>query len=179
MRDAIVAVRPQPFDAGKLGKPARGTAPGKDGNKVDSLGDQRTRDRDDSLLDELFKATKRADAGAGVNGADPAGMARAPCFEQVEGFRSAHLPNRDAVGAQAQRGPHKVRQAGDAILGAQRHQIGRGTLQLAGVFDDDDTIRALGDLRQKGIGERGLAGEVPPATKILARAATASRSVSA
>lgn len=101
MRDAVVAVRPQPFDAGKLGKPARGTAPGKDGNKVDSLGDQGARDGDDSLLDELFKATKRADAGAGVNGADPARMAGAPRFQKVEGFRSAHLANGDAIRAQA------------------------------------------------------------------------------
>ena len=32
--DAVVAVRPQPFDAGKLGKPARGTASGQDGNNT-------------------------------------------------------------------------------------------------------------------------------------------------
>ena len=34
--DAVVAVRPQPFDAGEFGQPARGTAPGKDGNEVDA-----------------------------------------------------------------------------------------------------------------------------------------------
>ena len=65
MRDAVVAVRPQPLDAGKLGEPARGTAPGKDGNKVDSLGDQGARDGNDSLLDELFKTAQRADAASG------------------------------------------------------------------------------------------------------------------
>ena len=62
---------------GEFGQPARGTAPGKDGNKVDGFRDQSARDRDDSLLDELFKATQRADAGAGMNGADPARMPRA------------------------------------------------------------------------------------------------------
>ena len=80
MRDAVVAVRPQPFDAGKLGQPARGTAPGKDGNKVDGFRDQSARDRDDGLLNELFKATQRADAGARMDGADAARMARAPGF---------------------------------------------------------------------------------------------------
>ena len=64
MRDAVVAVRPQPFDAGEFGQPARGTAPGKDGNKVDGLGDQRARDSDDALLNELFKTAERANAGA-------------------------------------------------------------------------------------------------------------------
>src|SRR5690606_36154656 len=96
MRDAVVAVRPQPFDAGKLGQPARGTAPGKDGNKVDGLGDQRARDGDDSLLYELFEATECANAGASVDGSDPARMARAPRFQKVEGFRSAHFADGDA-----------------------------------------------------------------------------------
>ena len=101
MRDAVVAVRSQPFDAGEFGEPARGTAPGKDGNKVDGLGDQRARDGDDSLLNELFKATERTDSGARMDGADTAGVSRSPRFQKVEGFRSAHLANGDAIRAQA------------------------------------------------------------------------------
>ena len=101
MRDAVVAVRPQPLDTGKLGQPARGTAPGKDGNKVDSLGDQGARDSDDGFLDELLEASQRANAGTGMDGADPARMAGAPGFKEVESFGPANLADRDAIRAQA------------------------------------------------------------------------------
>ena len=143
MRDAIVAVRPQPLNAGKLGKPARGTAPGKDGNKVDGLGDQGARDGDDSLLNELFKAAQRTDAGAGVDGADPAGVSRAPCFQKVEGFRSAHLADGDAIRAQAQRGPHQIGKRRHAVFRPHGDKVGCRALQLARVLDDDDAIRGL------------------------------------
>ena len=107
--DAVVAVRPQTLDAGKFGKPTRGTASGEDGNKVDGLGDQRARDGDDGFLDELFKATQRANACAGMDGADAAGVACSPRFEQVEGFRAAYLADRDAVGAQTKRRADEIR----------------------------------------------------------------------
>src|SRR3546814_13335484 len=90
MRDAVVAVRSQPLDAGEFGEPARGTASGEDGNKVDGLRDQRARDRYDSFLNELFGTAQCADAGARVDGADAAGAAGAPGVELVEGFRAAH-----------------------------------------------------------------------------------------
>src|SRR5690606_31331910 len=106
--DAVVAIRPQPVDAGEFGQPARGTAPGKDGNKVDGLGDQSARDRDDGFLNELFEPAQRAHAGTGMDGADAARVAGAPGFEQVERFSAAHLADGDTVGAQAQRGTDQI-----------------------------------------------------------------------
>lgn len=64
-------------------------------------GDQGARDRDDGLLDELFKAAQRADAAPGVDRADAAGVAGSPCFQEVESFRAAHLADGNAIGAQA------------------------------------------------------------------------------
>jgi hypothetical protein len=168
--DAVVAVRPQPFDAGEFGQPARGTAPGEDGNKVDGLGDQGARDGDDSLLDELFEAAQRADAGTGMDGADPARMAGAPGFEQVEGFGPAHLADRDAVGAQAQRRTDQIGKRRHAILGPHRDKVGRGALQLARVLDDDDAIRVLATSASSALVSVVLPVLVPPATRILARA---------
>ena len=109
-------------------------------------------------MDELFKAAQRADAGACMNGADPARMARAPCFEQVEGFRSAHLADRDAVGAQAQRGPDQIGKRRHAVFRPHGDKIGRGALQFAGVLDDDDAILRLRHLGEQRVSQRGLAG---------------------
>ena len=78
-------------------------AAGEDRDEIDGLGDQGARDRDDGFLDELLEPAQRADAGAGVDGADAAGMAGAPGLEEIERFGAAHLADRDAVGAQAQR----------------------------------------------------------------------------
>src|SRR3546814_3213476 len=114
MRDAVVAVRSQPLDAGEFGEPARGTASGEDGNKVDGLRDQRARDRYDSFLNELFETAQCADAGAGVDGADAAGVAGAPGFEQVEGFRAAHLADGDTIRPQAKAGAHQIGEIGRA-----------------------------------------------------------------
>ena len=97
-------------------------------------------------------------ADAGVDRADAAGMAGAPGLQQVERFGAAHLADRDAVGPQAQRGADQIGERGDAVLGAQRHEVGRGALQLARVLDQDDAVGGLGDLGQQRIGERGLAG---------------------
>jgi hypothetical protein len=156
--DAVVAVRAEPFDAGEFGEPARGAAAGEDGDEVDGLGDQRARDGDDGFLDELFEAAQRADGGAGVDRADAAGMAGAPGFEEVERLGAAHLADRDAVGAQAQRGAHEIGERGDAVLGPHGDEVGRGALQLARVLDDDDAIGRLRDLGEQRVGERGLAG---------------------
>ena len=97
-------------------------------------------------------------AGAGMDGADAAGMAGAPGLEQVERFGAAHLADRDAVGAQAQRGADEIGERDDAVLGAQRDEVGRGALQLARVLDQDDAIGGLRDFGEQRVGERGLAG---------------------
>ena len=97
-------------------------------------------------------------ARAGVDGADAAGMAGAPSLQQVERFGAADLADRNAVGAQAQRGAHEIGQRDHAVLGAQRHEIRRGALQLARILDQHDAIGCLGDLGEQRVGERGLAG---------------------
>ena len=45
-----------------------------------------------------------------------------------------------------------------AVLGAQRHEVRRGALQLARVLDQHHAIGGLGDLGEQRVGERGLAG---------------------
>ena len=85
MRDGVVAVGAEPIDAGEFNETAGRSASGEDGNKVDRFGDQGARHRDNGFLDELFEAAQRADAGTGMDGADPTGMPSAPGFEQVEG----------------------------------------------------------------------------------------------
>ena len=136
-------------DAGEFNQPAGRAASSKNGDEVDCLGNQGARDGDDGFLDELFEAAQRADAGAGVNGADAAGMAGAPGFKEVESFGPAHLADRDAIRAQAQRRTHQVGEGRHAILGAHRDQIGRGALQFARVFNDHDAVRSLGDFCQQ------------------------------
>ena len=90
--------------------------------------------------------------------ADAAGMAGAPGLQQIERFGAAHLADRDAVGPQAQRRAHQIGERGDAVLGAQRHEVRRCALQLAGVLDQHDAIGGLGDLGEQRIDEGGLAG---------------------
>jgi hypothetical protein len=52
-------------------------------------------------------------------------------------------------------------------------------LQLARVLDDDDAIRVFATSASSALVSVVLPVEVPPATRMLARDATASRSVSA
>ena len=142
----------------EFGEPPSGPSRTEHGDHVDGLGDQRARHGDHGFLDELFEPAQRAERGAGVDRADPAGMAGAPGLQQIEGFRAAHLADRDAVGPQPQRRADEIGQRGDAILGPQRHEIGGGALQLARILDQDDAVGGRSDLGQQRIGERGLAG---------------------
>ena len=88
-------------------------------------------------------------------------MAGAPGLEQVERLGPAHLADRDPVGPKAQGRADQVGERGDAILGAQRNEIGRGALQLARVLDQHHPVAGLGDLGQQGIGQRRLASRGP------------------
>ena len=124
-------------------------AAGEHRDDVDGLGDQGARNGDDGFLDELLEPAQRADAGAGVDGADAAGMAGAPGLEEIERLGAAHLADRDAVGAQAQRGAHEIGERDDAVLGAQRDQVGRLALKLAGIFDQHDAVGGLGDFGEQ------------------------------
>ena len=88
---------------GELGQAAIGAAPGKDGDDIDGLRNQGTRDGDDGFLDELLQSAQRADRGAGVQRADATGMAGAPGFEEVERLGAAHLADGNAIGPQTER----------------------------------------------------------------------------
>ena len=107
---------------------------------------------------ELLEAAQSAQRRAGVDRADAAGMAGAPGLEQVERLGAAHLADRDAIGPQPQRRAHEIGERGDAVLGAQRHQVRRRALQLARVLDQHDAVAGLGDLGEQRVDERRLAG---------------------
>ncbi len=91
-----------------------------------------------------------------MEGADAAGMAGSPGLQEVQRLGAAHLADWDTIWPQAQRRPHEVGERGRAVLGAQRHQVRRGALQLAGVLDQDDPVACLGDLGEKRIDQRRL-----------------------
>lgn len=92
---------------------------------------------------------------------DTAGMAGAPCFQQVQRLGAAHLTNRDTVGPQAQGGPHQFGQGYDTIPCTHGDQIGGCALQFPRIFDQHDAITGFRDLGQQRIDQRGLAGRCP------------------
>src|SRR6201997_4804465 len=101
--EAVVTGRPEACDAGELGQAAIGAATGKDGDDVDGLRNQGTRDGDDGFLDQLLEPAQCSERGARMDGADATRMSGAPGFEQVESLRTAHFPDRNTIGSQAQR----------------------------------------------------------------------------
>ena len=88
---------------------------------------------------------------------DPAGVAGVPGLEHVERFRTTHLADDDAIGAQTQRGADEIGEACDSWLGAERDNIFGGATQFAGVFEDHHPLVQLGDLGQQRVHERRLA----------------------
>lgn len=143
---------------GEFGKAPPGAVAHKHGDDIDGFGDQRARHGDHTFLDKLFEPPQRAKRRAGVKRADPAWMTGAPGFQQIERLGTAHLADGNAVGPQTQRRPDKIGQGRNAVLGPQRHQIGRCALQLQRILDQDDTVGRGCDLGEQGIGERRLAG---------------------
>ena len=112
--------------------------------------------------------------------ADAAGMAGAPGLQQIERLRAAHLADRDAVGPQAQRRADEIGERGRAVLGAQRHEVRRGALQLARILDQHDAVAGLGDLGEQRVDQRGLAGRGAAGDEdVLALARPRARSSSA
>jgi hypothetical protein len=93
----VVAVRSEPFDAGKLGEASIGSAAGQYGDELNGLGDERARDSDDGFLNQLLHPAERAQCRARMDGADATRMPGAPGFQQIQCFRTAHLPDRDAI----------------------------------------------------------------------------------
>jgi hypothetical protein len=107
---AVVTRRSDPCDASELGKAAIGTATGKDGNDVDGFRDQRSRDGHDRFLDELLKAAQRTEGGAGMDGADTAGMTRAPRTSPI-GMRSGRKRSDERTRSDSDTTPSLVRAA--------------------------------------------------------------------
>ena len=75
---------------------------------------------------------------------------------------SASAPRTSPIGMRSGRKPqrraHEIGQRGDAILGAQRHEVGRGALQLARILDQHHAIAGLRDLGEQRVDQGGLAG---------------------
>ena len=92
----------------RIGEATLGAAPGKNSDDVDRFGDQRARNSDDGLLDQLLKTAQRAERRACVDCPDAAGVTGAPGFQEVEGFGPADLADRNAVGPKAQRRADEV-----------------------------------------------------------------------
>jgi hypothetical protein len=97
-------------------------------------------------------------ADPGVDRADPARMAGAPGFEQIQGLGAADFAHRNAIGPQPQRRAHQVGERGDAVPGAQRDQVRRLALQLADILDQNDPLGGLGHLGEECVDEGRLAG---------------------
>ena len=97
-----------------------------------------------------------------MQGADTAGMAGAPGLQEIERLGAAHLADRNAVGPQPQGRADEIGQRGRAVLGAQRHEVGRGALQLARILDQHHAVAGLGDLGEERVDQRRLAGRGAP-----------------
>jgi hypothetical protein len=106
--------------------------------------------------------------GTGVDGPDAAGMAGAPGLQQIERFGAAHLADRNAVRAQAQRGADEIGERGDAVLGAHGDKVGRGALQLARIFDQTTRSEVFETSARSALVRVVLPVDVPPATRMFA-----------
>ena len=102
-REHIVASRTETFDDSELRQSAFRAAARQYRDQVDRFSNEGARNGDDGFLDELFESPQGADRRAGVDRADPARMAGAPGFQQVQRFGAAHLADRYTVGPQPQR----------------------------------------------------------------------------
>ena len=127
-------------DLGQFGEPPSGAITDQHSDDVDGLGDERARYGHHAFLNELFEPPQRAERRACVDCADPAWMTRSPGLEQIERFSAAHLTDGNAIGSQTQRRADQIGQSCNAILGPQRDEIGRGTLQFARVLDQDNPV---------------------------------------
>lgn len=142
-KNSVVTARIEAGDLREFGEATSGAIADQHSDDIDCLGDQGARHSDDAFLDELLHAPQRAECRSGVDRADTAGVAGAPSLQQVERFGPSHFADRDTVRPQAQCGADQIGESCNAVLGAQRHQVGRGTLQLAGVLNEDHTVKPL------------------------------------
>ena len=85
-------------------------------------------------------------------------MPGAPCLQEIQRFRAAHLADRDPIRPQAQGRADEIGERGRAVLGAQRDEVRRGALQFAGVLDQHHPVAGLGDFGEERVDQRRLAG---------------------
>ena len=95
----------------------------------------------------------------------PPGWPVPQALSKIQRFGAPHLTDRNAVRAEAQRGADEIGERCHPVFGPQSHQVWRGTLQFARIFDQDDAIARLRDLCEKRVGQRGLAGRRPARDK--------------
>ena len=87
-----------------------------------------------------------------------------PGWPVPQAFRrsSASAPRTSPIGMRSGRKPQgradEIGQRGRAVLGAQRHEVGRGALQLARILDQHHAVAGLGDLGEQRVDQRRLAG---------------------
>lgn len=140
----------KPIHRGEFGQPALHAPSGQDGDHVDRLCNQRAGHGDDDLLDQLLHAVQGTYGGARMQRADAAGMACAPCLEQIQCLGTAHLTNRDTIRPQAQGRAHQFGQGHDAVARTERDKVGRSTLQFARIFDQHDPVVGFSRPRPAG-----------------------------
>ena len=155
--EAVAAVRVETLDADELGQAALGAAAVQHGDDVDRLGDQRARHARHGFEDQLLEPVERRAGGAGMDRANPAGMAGTPGFEQIEGLGPADLADRNSVGAQSQARTDEIAE-GDARRGSQRNDVGCVAAQLARVLDQNDPVAGRSRNTEQRVGQRRLAG---------------------
>jgi len=91
------------LDDRKLDQPPFGAAARQDRDEIDGLRNEGAWHGDDRFLNELFESPQRANGGPGMDRADPARMAGAPGFQQIQRLGAADFAHRDAIGPQPQR----------------------------------------------------------------------------
>src|ERR1700690_3555793 len=99
-----------------------------------------------------------------MDGANAAGMPGAPGFQEIEGFGTSDLTDRNAVRPQAQRSATRL-----------------GALHCSSLVSSIRTTRSVvfATSANNALVSVVLPVEVPPATRMFWRAATAARNVSA
>ena len=121
-------------------------------DQIDGFRDQRPGRCLADFHGELFQPGQGRLCGVGVKRRDAAGMTRVPSLEEVEGFRTPHFADHNAIRPKPKGGSHQVRQGDRSGLRPQSDHILRCTLQLARIFENDHTLTELGDLMEQGIG---------------------------
>ena len=106
-------------------------------------------------------------------------MAGAPGLQEIERLGAAHFADGDAVRPEAKRGTHEIGKRGGAVLGAQRHEVLRRALQLAGILDQHHAVAGLGDLGEERIDQGGLPRRSAAGDENVFRSLTATLSSSA